>query len=191
MTVALSDRPLCGAKTRSGGRCARSAGWGTGHLQFGRCSSHGGSTRNHVRAAALEQAAAAVVAMGLPVDLEPHEALERCIAITAGELAWLDARVRVLDEGDVLPVSGELHAWVRARQATVDRLARLAKMALDADVDERRTALVEGAAALLEPVLRGIFDALELTADQRVRAPAIVVEHLRQLEAPAPGEGDS
>ncbi|HSR53819.1 MAG TPA: hypothetical protein VLV83_23580 [Acidobacteriota bacterium] len=34
----------CDARTRSGGRCKKSAGWGTEHVGQGRCRLHGGST---------------------------------------------------------------------------------------------------------------------------------------------------
>ena len=34
----------CGAKTRSGGRCKKTAGWGTDHKGQGRCRLHGGAT---------------------------------------------------------------------------------------------------------------------------------------------------
>jgi len=37
-------RGICGAKTRSGGRCQLPAGWGTDHPGVGRCKLHGGAT---------------------------------------------------------------------------------------------------------------------------------------------------
>jgi hypothetical protein len=48
-----ATRPPCGARTRSGGRCAKQAGWGTpDHARTGPCRLHGGSTRYHRTAAA-------------------------------------------------------------------------------------------------------------------------------------------
>jgi hypothetical protein len=42
------DGPRCGARKRQprnpGETCAQPAGWGTGHLGFGRCKLHGGAT---------------------------------------------------------------------------------------------------------------------------------------------------
>ena len=38
-----TSKPTCGAKNRSGGACARPAGWGTPHPGTGRCKLHGGS----------------------------------------------------------------------------------------------------------------------------------------------------
>lgn len=35
----------CGAKNRSGGQCARPAGWGTNHAGVGKCKLHGGASR--------------------------------------------------------------------------------------------------------------------------------------------------
>jgi len=57
----MTDRPvgeLCGAKKRQGtGNCARPAGWGTGHVGFGSCKLHGGSTVNGGKAAEKQEAA--------------------------------------------------------------------------------------------------------------------------------------
>ncbi|AFH21982.1 hypothetical protein OSG_eHP14_00010 [environmental Halophage eHP-14] len=36
---------ICGAETRNGEPCERTAGWGTGHLHEGRCKQHGGKDR--------------------------------------------------------------------------------------------------------------------------------------------------
>jgi hypothetical protein len=36
---------LCGAKTRAGGRCKQTAGWGTDHVGEGRCKLHGGAAK--------------------------------------------------------------------------------------------------------------------------------------------------
>ena len=35
----------CGAKTRSGGKCNKSAGWGTDHNGTGKCKLHGGASK--------------------------------------------------------------------------------------------------------------------------------------------------
>lgn len=65
----------CGARTRSGGTCGKTAGWGTEHVGIGRCKLHGGCTPTQVKTARAEQARQAVAAFGLPLDVEPHEAL--------------------------------------------------------------------------------------------------------------------
>lgn len=40
----MTDGKYCGAKTRSGGKCKRPAGWGTEHPGDGRCKLHGGAS---------------------------------------------------------------------------------------------------------------------------------------------------
>jgi hypothetical protein len=174
--------PVCGAKTRAGAPCQRQAGWGTDHFGFGRCANHLGATQNHAKAAAVEMARAHVAAMGGPVHLEPHDALEWAIAITAGEVRFYDQQIARLaddqiagqatvrvdrdgtdDEGnptgsvEVRQLAPALHVWVQARAAAVDRMARFAKSALDADIDERRTRLLEQQADAMAVVWNAVM----------------------------------
>jgi hypothetical protein len=88
----------CGAKARSGKPCGRPAGWGTSHAGTGRCKLHGGNTPTQMVAAQREQAQAAVLAFGLPVDVEPYQALTQELHRAAGWVAWLEQKVR--EEGE-------------------------------------------------------------------------------------------
>lgn len=194
---------FCNAKNRSGGRCARPAGWGTNHAGMGACKSHGGATPS----AGLSVARSMAITMGAPLDVEPHDALIHCVRITAGEVAYASEMVAQLSSEDALvrPTTSvsrsgtssqgsidmdeerkgpqDLNIWIRVRQEAVDRLARYAKMALDAGVDERRVRVAEGLATALVPVLEAIFKDLKLTSAQRKKAPAIMRSHLLTLEA--------
>ena len=201
----------CGAKTRAGGKCGQPAGWGTSS-QYGPCAHHGGCTptgRKH--AAKLEAEARSMRVMGHAIDIEPGDALQFCIAVTRGEIAFCDEKIAELNDADAtaniatrrehqeldrdglvhdltersVSTTAELHIWITTRQAAVERLSRYSKMALDANVAERQVAMAEGTAALLEPVLAAILHRLGLTPEQRALAATVVVEELRQLE-PAP-----
>jgi len=105
----MTDRPvgeLCGAKKRQGtGNCARPAGWGTGHVGFGSCKLHGGSTVNGGKAAEKQEAAwrqrladeldPSVKYMADVRDDDTEKTRERLAA--AGKL--VDTGVKVSDEG--------------------------------------------------------------------------------------------
>lgn len=189
------------------------AGWGTGHLGYGRCRLHVGSTKNHKKSAAIQEAGDIItknVVMGIPLDVDPMDALLWCVRITAGEVAYCSWRVEQLedDEAILLPKEttvrdatgehaesyeevkksnlAELNIWVKVRQNSIERLAKYSKMAIDAGVAQRQVELAEHAGEGLSLAIRTILEQLRLTADQEERAPQIVRSALRALEA-APG----
>jgi hypothetical protein len=162
--------PVCGAaRTKHGGApCQEHAGWGTDHVGYGPCRWHGGQLPGVRQAAAAAEARAHVASLVGPIDLEPHDALQLAIALTAAEVNYFSERIRELgadqvagqatvrterrgsgdgDEGgdvvEVRQLAPALHIWVKARSSSLDRLARFAKMAMDADVDERRVRVQE------------------------------------------------
>ena len=97
-----------------------------------------------------------------PVDLEPHDALQLAIALTAAEVNYFSERIAELGADDIAgqatvsttrraavaePESGDepgdvvevrqlppsLHVFVKARAHAIERLAKFSKMALDAE----------------------------------------------------------
>lgn len=221
MTADKTPRPICGAsRTKAGGApCQKSAGWGTPTPGFGPCRLHGGMWASHRQAAATAMARAHVASLVGPVDLEPHEALQLAIALTAAEVNYFSLRIAELgaddiagqarvsttrraaagdaegegDAGDVVEVRQlppALHIWVKARADAIDRLARFSKMALDADVDERRVRVQEvqldRLAGLVNSVMAdlvraGLSDELLRLAGERFK------HHRGLLEAPVNG----
>lgn len=191
---------LCGAATRSGGRCSKQAGWGTEHVGVGKCRLHGGSTPTHQRRAAREMA----VVMGAEHDIEPQDALLWCIRIAAGEVNYCSAQIAELEAADAVghPVveveraAGDaegtlverrrqtvaLNIWIRARQDAVERLARFSKMALDAGVAERQVRVAERYGQQIAQLLAGVLAELDLNERQQRRAPDVVRRHLVLLE---------
>lgn len=198
--------PKCGATKKNGEPCGMDAGWGTDHPGHGTCKLHGGSTPDAILHAAKEQA----IVMGVAVDVEPHEALLQCIRITAGEVMYCQQRIAELQPEEAVGHPTEIirrqgstgengrvdveevrekvpmmNIWIRARAASIDRLAKYSKMALDAGVNERRVRMAEGMASELAPIIKAIFDELELTERQREIAPAILKRNLLALEGEA------
>lgn len=89
----------CGARGRTGKPCGLPAGWGTPHVGSGRCRKHGGSTPNHLVKAGRERAERAVATFGLPVEIDPRDALLQEVHRTAGHVAWLAELVADLQHG--------------------------------------------------------------------------------------------
>lgn len=90
--------PKCGgAKRQGGGTCTQTAGWGTSHPGTGRCKLHGGNTKSHVKAAQEEQARAAMVTYGRPVETTGVDALLDELRWTFGHVVWLRDQVQALE----------------------------------------------------------------------------------------------
>lgn len=182
------------------------AGAGTAHLGVGQCKHHGGSTESGNKHAAKQMA----VVMGAEVDIEPHEALMLCVRIAAGEVAYCTRKIAELtheeatghpvtrtvseftgDDGQVYETEQTKHApielniWIRVRQEALDRLAKFAKMALDAGVEERKVRMAEQWGERLARLLAGILEDLNLTPKQKKIAPDVIQGHLLSMERTA------
>lgn len=204
--MASADRPeqpstttptfeTCGARTRRGTACRRPAGHGTEHPGFGNCKLHFGATPNGgVHAARLEAAA-----LGEEHDMAPHDALLWCVRIAAGEVRYFTQKVEQLEaakvvvddmrirrhEGDASSFvertsHADLNIWIRARQDAVDRLARYAKVAVDAGVQERAVRIAEQFVGDVAAAIDVILTAFGLREDPR--APEVVRTALVALE---------
>lgn len=197
------ERTYCEATTSNGTPCRRPSGEGTSHKGFGTCYRHGGSTQNEY----LHVAKAQAVVMGVSTVIEPHDALLQCVYITAGEVAYCNQRIAgmseeeavgtpmvvttketELDNGDIVNSimrqrkTPELNIWIKVRQEAVERLAKFAKMALDAGVEERKVQVAEKWSEPIGLLMRNIIEDLDLTPEQMERAPGIVQRHVLALE---------
>jgi hypothetical protein len=171
---------LCGAKKKSGEVCRAYAGQGTDHFGIGRCKFHAGSTPTHRQSAAVAEAKQRMVRMGKPIPVEPHEALLAMLHLASGHVAWLQEEIAGFERlaGDEARLLTTLYGEER------DRVARIAKAALEAGVAERQVRLAEGYGTALAELLRGLFDdpELALSRRQRDRLPDILRRHLRPAE---------
>lgn len=191
-----TDVATCGAKTRAGKPCKRVPGFGTDHVGYGHCKSHGGcSPTGNVHAARLHAASLAIVR-----GIDPHEALieavaqasiweRRCrdkVAVLADDqLTSAYRKTRTGPDGKTVEESNEhrLNVWVSAHLRAVRELASIAKTALDAGVEERRVRVAEQFGSQIAELMGRVFAELDLTPAQTAKAPAIVGRHLRMLEA--------
>jgi hypothetical protein len=186
----------CGAIKPNGEPCQKPKGWCTSHPGFGRCKWHGDASRNGSKAAIREQAAS----LAIEVDIEPNEVLLRTIRLTWGAVQWCANVIGQTEyalaasrndeelDGDekvkrVINLEKRLIALQAIYGGWIDRAAKHAKLALDAGIEERRVQLAEMESQLIADVVKGVLDDLNLTAEQKAIAPAVVRGRLMSVPA--------
>lgn len=191
-----------GKRLNSDKACHQAAGRGTDHLGIGRCMNHGGKTPTHRKAAQMEMARHAAVTFGLPREVDPAQALLEEVHRTAGHVEWLRQVVAGLEQGELVwglaeeidrPATDSggggvetkhragINVWLQLYGQERDRLARVSKAAIDAGVSERIVSVFEQVGAAYVQVLEGVLDELGLSAEQRVRVPALVQSKLQAI----------
>jgi hypothetical protein len=142
----------------------------------------------------------AVATYGLPREVGPAEALLEEVHRTAGHVAWLQQKVREIEEGDLVwgiveevdKGAGEFtgtdttsaakpNVWLELYHRERKHLTDVCKAALAAGIAERQVRLAEQQGALLVGVIQRILDDLALTAEQRELVPTVVPRHLRSV----------
>jgi hypothetical protein len=204
----------CEALTRKGKGppCQQRAGHGTNHPGVGRCSKHGGASPNAEVAGQVFLARREAAVMGVPLDIEPHEAILECIRIAAGEVQYASDRIAELEPSEAVgavvttlrrPMKEEkggedpgveveeirheapaLHIWIVARRQAMDRLVQYSGVAIKAGIDERRVKLAESQGQMLVQVIRGVLEKLGVL--NRPEVPGIVREQLTLVAGQAP-----
>ncbi|MEU8199526.1 hypothetical protein AB0C10_37655 [Microbispora amethystogenes] len=175
------DRNKCHADKRDegGGYCHQPAGWGTEHVGVGRCRKHGGNTPSHRAAARQEHARRAVVTYGLPREIDPAAALLEEVHRTAGHVAWLNAKVSEMEEGDLVwgvteevdKSSGEFpgtdttkaakpNIWLELYRQERKHLVEVSAAAIRSGVDAALVRLTEQQGAILAGVVSRTADGL-------------------------------
>jgi hypothetical protein len=172
---------LCGAKKRSNGKpCRKFAGEGTDHFGIGRCKYHGGATRTHKRHAVKVEAARRQPKFGSPKKVMPGEALMEMLWTAYGQVHWLADEISKHDD----LTSFDARVLIQAHKDERDRVAHVAKTALDAGVQERQIRLAELYGEVIATAIARILDGLKLTPAQRTRSREVVRTVLLALEKP-------
>jgi hypothetical protein len=178
---------ICGArKKKTSGVCQLPAGWGTNHYGIGSCRLHGGTTINHVKAAAKEEYRRL---LGRPLEINPLDGLLWCIKISAGEIKWLSDRMAELDEKEFTEdtIAGkQFHLYARERRYRMQDLARYSAQAVNLGIAERAVKLAETYGEMIASLIQGILGDLDLSAEQRARVPQVVRRHLILLDGGHP-----
>ena len=177
------EKPTCGAKTRAGTPCRK-------HPEPGqkRCRMHGGATPLGRAAGArrLAEAKARKLAdtLGVPVDVDPKEAVLDAIRWSAGHVAFFRAQVQALDpdsliwgktshrcgegpEGpiDVTEESAVANMWLRLYDQERDRFSALCLAAIKVGIDERRIKVEEQQAQIFAQGLTWLQGEAKLRLD--------------------------
>jgi hypothetical protein len=181
---------LCGATGRQSGKpCRRPAGWGTDHPGVGTCKLHLGSTTTHRRRAAavmterrvqhelgalleeLELDATGIDPLFvLDEQMRRANAMVTVLGMLVGELQMSGPSLGVDETGEVAVAAGlfgpdhngdgRQHVLVAMYAEWVERAGRLAKLAKDAGLEERRVELTEAQGEQLSRVLVWLMDAV-------------------------------
>jgi hypothetical protein len=166
---------FCGAKTKNGTPCNLPAGYATRHPGVGSCVHHGGNTPTHEISVAHKE----VMSMATPVDVTPGVALRGVLNLAAGQLLYVSAKVFEVKESEVMSDIG-INPWIRVQWRVMDNVARYAKIAADAGIDERLVSLAEEQNKMIAGLLEKIAEELNFTPEQKkALGPAI----RRQLHA--------
>lgn len=188
----------CAAKTRSGGSCGRTAGWGTPTPGVGRCRLHGGATPSHRTAASKELARRAIIRFGLDArsgveQVDPRDVLAEELWRAKLTVDALDHFVSELEHGEggiygrtyhisgVATGEGKPHVLWTMWQEQRQHLARVASECVKAGVETKRVEIEQRHAQLMADVFRQVFGDPELGLDtaQRQAAMMTAARHLR------------
>jgi hypothetical protein len=173
--------------TQTVGVCDKRAGWGTSHDGAGYCRWHekliddkGAGGDGH-----RGRTGAWVMAHGFAraLDVTPWQALLTAVKIAAGRVAYIEMKLGEAHSDEQLLPDGDLAWWVRQSEMWHDRMAKVAKMAIDAGVAERLVKQVELEAELMLKATTLTFAELGMDDMTRERALGIMSRHLLALES--------
>lgn len=205
----VNGRTICGAKKRDGNPCGAHPARGATRCR--RHGGGSPQAKRKAAARVIEQKAEAQLRnLGYDEDapnLDPTEVLLRLVSDKAREVAWLRHMVNQIT-GDTTnladhrlvwgltqhrhgfgaegPVDEKTEAaaqniWWQLLHKAEDQLARYAKAALDAGVQQKQVEIRQTEALAFVGALNQIFALLQLTADQQKLIPEIVPTVLRNI----------
>jgi hypothetical protein len=172
---------LCGARRKSGEPCRKFAGEGTNHPGVGRCKYHLGNTKDHQKHAVKTEAQRRLLAIGEPLTVNPIDALLWTVNLSAGHLEFIRRELASYNDAETF----EREVLLRVYNDERDRLARTAKLAIDAGVAERAVKLAETYGEMLAQLITGVLDDLSLNGRQRAEVPTVLKRHLLAVDAQA------
>lgn len=191
------DPRFCHAKSKQTQRqCRKPAGWGTDHVGTGLCRFHGGKSPGGRKQAQKAIARNGVATYGLPIDVDPAQALLEEVHRTAGHVAWLGTVVAQLRKGDlgwgVTKVKRGGDDWGETHEAKLNvylalyqderkHLTKVCETAIRAGVEEKRLTLETHRAELMVKMLEMVFGELELTPAQSEKLEELVPTALKSL----------
>lgn len=153
---------------------------------------------NHQKAAQKAQAKTAARTLGLPVEIDPADALLQEVWRSQGHVIWYGDVIAQLRKGDLgWGITKEKRGgedWGTTHEAKTNiyvalyneerkHLARVSSEAIKAGVEQKRLTLETHRAELVVTMLGSIFDDLELTPEQSVKLEELVPKALTAIAA--------
>jgi hypothetical protein len=173
---------MCGAKKKNGDLCRAFAGQGTKHPGQGACKWHGGNTPNHDKAAIRREVTKQMVMLGTPDDsVTALQAMTSELYASSGHCGFLRQQLNDMSKDELATPYGQTIAGMY--NAERDRRVRIAKMCIEAGVDEATIRLAEGQVALLGNALARAAEKAGLSGTVRKRLGAALRDELATIEA--------
>lgn len=133
----------------------------------------------------------------IPQDVHPVDVLVDELRRSSAFCFWIEAKMaewddeliplgvtNIDDKGGMQTAATNEAAWLDVYQRERAHLAKIAKMCIDAGVDERRVALAEKQAELMFAVINTAFTQLGLTPEQQRLVPQIMPALIRSMSVP-------
>lgn len=120
------------------------------------------------------------------LNVSPWEALSSQVRLLGGQVEWLRQRVLEAEakEGDVaISASGSARYWVDLLEQRGDRLAKVAKMAIDAGVAERVVRQVELEGELMFRAASAALSAADLSEETQQYVLSLMARQMLELES--------
>ncbi len=158
--------------------CRLPAGYGTTHPGYGHCKWHYGNTkamRTHgARLMIRGEAYKICEDRGVnPDDVSPEQVMMEELARSYAVVNYLESQTEV--EAAMWP------DWQAVMLAERKHMVAVAKMMIDAGIAERHVKIIEDQARVLGQAVRSVLDQLNLSPEQRTRAPIVVREVMGAL----------
>jgi hypothetical protein len=187
-------------KSRRGALCRLPSGHGTNHVGTGRCARHGGNTPSHKAAAAKVVARRAVETYGLPIKMDPRDAVLAELYRTLGAVAFIEGQIRALDPEQLIwgkteevdtqateyPGTNTKHAavpnaWLELFKWERRHSLEVSKTAHAIGVEEYRIRMVEQMGGQLAAVIRAFIARLGLTPEQLALTPGALAAAVAEI----------
>ncbi len=117
------------------------------------------------------------------LDISPWDALLLAVKRAATWAAFYDMKLSQVDDDDALRPGGAAYDWVQAAERVNDKMARYAKMAVDAGVAAMVVQQMQNEGAAIARVLNAALGEVELTSDQESAIRVALRKALLALEA--------
>lgn len=200
----------CGGMNRQHEPCGNSAGYKTGHLGYGNCHFHGGSSPNGAKHAEKVMAEQEAARFGLDMtEISGGKALLREVCRSAAMVDWLACQVAELDpESMVWGVAGRrimpasqaggtpvvqveqrarIHPWVVMLRDERLVLTKVAEAAHRCGIEDRLMRQVELDGAMIAKLISAVLHdpELGLGPEHWAKVPTVVPRHLRAMDGAA------